>query len=323
MLDRVETSAGKRRLRRAGAVAAAAVVILLARPVVVGALPGAPLQGGPGGPGGTGSTTSTTAATTTTTETPTTTTTTAPPPTTPAPTAPPPTVPPVTDTAPPPPPAEDEEPEPTTTEDDATDEVAAVAAPESRTRTFTTTADLLIQGDGTPGAESTTTTTRQVASEGNSADEESRMIWMIVAGLSGLALLIALLTWRYWLLTRPGLDTTDDDDDEGDDPYPGPGPGGGRRPVRSGEWGPPTAAGAAGGAAAGAACRRRRPVGCARGRHPHERAGQRPSRALRLPERPRRPAWRHAGAPPRRRAAGVDARAGGGHRFDDAARPQR
>src|SRR5690606_5645381 len=104
---------------------------------------------------------------------------------------------------------------------------------------------LLVEGDGTPGSEETTTTTRAAAS-GSSAADDSRLIWMIVAALSGLAILVAVLTWRYWLLTRPGLDVDDDaDDGEGgggppgydprdprqagvdppgwDDPYGGPG----------------------------------------------------------------------------------------------------
>ena len=141
-----------------------------------------------------------------------------------------------------PPPEEEEGPETTTTEDDGDDEVAL--SPQNISRTFTTNANLLIQGDGTPGAESTTTTARRpVASEGSSADEESRMIWMIIAGLSGLALLVALLTWRYWLLTRPGLDVRRRG--RGRREYPGPGgPGGGRRPMRSSdEWAPPTRSG--------------------------------------------------------------------------------
>jgi hypothetical protein len=37
---------------------------------------------------------------------------------------------------------------------------------------------------------------------------------MIIAALAGVGLLVALLTWRYWLLTRPGIRFDDDDDDD-------------------------------------------------------------------------------------------------------------
>ena len=60
-------------------------------------------------------------------------------------------------------------------------------------------------GDGTEGAQATTTTTAPQPDEGSSADDENRLIWMIIAGLAAVAVIVAVLTWRYWLLTRPGL----------------------------------------------------------------------------------------------------------------------
>lgn len=42
------------------------------------------------------------------------------------------------------------------------------------------------------------------------------MLWLIIAGLAAVALLAALLTWRYWLLTRPGLDLEAEDESADD-----------------------------------------------------------------------------------------------------------
>jgi hypothetical protein len=147
---------------------------------------------------------------TTTTTSPTTTTTTRPRPTTT--TTPPTTAPPTTQgtappaTAEPPPPADnDADVEPVVTEEEPAQEVAAAEASDSQGITFTTVANLLVPGDGTEGAQATTTTTAPTPDEGSSADDENRLIWMIIAGLAGVAVLVAVLTWRYWLLTRPGL----------------------------------------------------------------------------------------------------------------------
>ncbi|HEY6699084.1 MAG TPA: hypothetical protein VIZ67_12710 [Acidimicrobiales bacterium] len=132
--------------------------------------------------------------------------------------------------------------------------------------TFTTVANLLVPGDGTDGAQATTTTTAPPADEGSSADDENRLIWMIIAGLAGVAVLVAVLTWRYWLLTRPGLVLDGDDADarrgggsgyDGGAP-PGRGPSGGGRGGPDAFWdeprdprrafvGPPEAGGAPGG----------------------------------------------------------------------------
>ena len=82
--------------------------------------------------------------------------------------------------------------------------------------------------------------------EGSSADDENRLIWMIIAGLAGVAVLVAVLTWRYWLLTRPGLVLEGDQADDvrggaGGPRYGGTAPPGravrpvvGAKPTRSG-----------------------------------------------------------------------------------------
>jgi hypothetical protein len=79
-----------------------------------------------------------------------------------------------------------------------------------------------VPGNGLEGAQATTTTTLAPTSGGGAADDESRMIWMIIAALAAVGLLVALLTWRYWLLTRPNLEFDDDGD------LAGPPPAGGR-----------------------------------------------------------------------------------------------
>jgi hypothetical protein len=157
-------------------------------------------------------TTTTTAATTTTTKPrPTTTTTTRP--------AAQPTAPPTTQgTAPPATagqsaPADNDSGDVVVTDEQPVEEAAATDVADIQAITFTTAANLLVPGDGTEGAQATTTTTTAPPDEGSSADDENRLIWMVVAGLVGVAVLVAVLTWRYWLLTRPGLVLEGDEDD--------------------------------------------------------------------------------------------------------------
>lgn len=82
----------------------------------------------------------------------------------------------------------------------------------------TTRADLLVPGDGTEGAESTTTTSIEATtvSSGDEGISEETMLWIIVAGLVGVAILIGLWTWRFWRATRP--DAAGDGPGEPDDP---------------------------------------------------------------------------------------------------------
>lgn len=194
----------------------------------------APANAGPTSQAQLGPPPTTTSSTTTTS---TTTTTTRPrPTTTPVPTTQPPqttettetTDPPTTEDTEPDPPDGDDEEETTTSR-----EVVAVGL-----SPIATTENLLINGNGVPGGESAQAPEEKKTKAGSSSDED-RVIWMIIAGLAAVALLVALLTWRYWLLTRPGIDLSDDDpDDGGFDGYDGGGGGGG---YYGGDPAPPSA----------------------------------------------------------------------------------
>jgi len=70
------------------------------------------------------------------------------------------------------------------------------------TMTVTTLHDVLVPGDGTEGAESTTTTARAIAT-GSDGISDDTLILLMVAGLAMVALLVGVLTWRYWSATRP------------------------------------------------------------------------------------------------------------------------
>ena len=183
----------------------------------------------------------------------------------------------------------------------AVPEVAEVAM-----QTFTTNANLLVPGNGLSGAQpaTTTTTTALPADGGNEAEEESRTIWMIIAALAGVGVLVALLTWRYWLLTRPGLRL--DGDDEGEDELARP-RGGGRRggPVQV-RGGAPVAGvdpGPRGGPAGGARAGGPRPP----------RGGAQPGRRPR-PDDGRGPAPGRGQRPPGRQPAGPQGSRGGAPR---------
>jgi hypothetical protein len=70
------------------------------------------------------------------------------------------------------------------------------------TMTVTTLNDVLVPGDGTEGSESTTTTARAIAS-GSDGISDDTLILLMVSGLAMVALLVGVLTWRYWSATRP------------------------------------------------------------------------------------------------------------------------
>ena len=77
-----------------------------------------------------------------------------------------------------------------------------VTSTSARSVSVTTVKDLLVPGDGTQGAESTTTTLAKVATaKGGFSDNQ--LIGIIVGGLGLIAVVMALLTWRYWRATRP------------------------------------------------------------------------------------------------------------------------
>lgn len=91
-----------------------------------------------------------------------------------------------------------------TAEDVAED--AGTVADDEPAETTSTARDLLVSGDGSDGAQATTTsstTVVEVAADEDGALDEQAQIWLIVAGLVLVALLIGVWTWRYWVRTRP------------------------------------------------------------------------------------------------------------------------
>ena len=72
----------------------------------------------------------------------------------------------------------------------------------------TTSVDVLVPGDGTEGAESTTTTTQTPTTISNEGASDGTLLALIVGGLVALAVAVSILTWRYWAATRPPLATT-------------------------------------------------------------------------------------------------------------------
>jgi hypothetical protein len=71
--------------------------------------------------------------------------------------------------------------------------------------TVTTANNVLVPGDGTEGAESTTTTVATVAAVSDDGPSDATLIALVIAGLLLIALVVAVLTWRYWAATRPPL----------------------------------------------------------------------------------------------------------------------
>jgi hypothetical protein len=96
--------------------------------------------------------------------------------------------------------------ETTTTEEEPEDTVAPERDDEQvvtePTFTVSTLQNVLIPGDGTEGAENTTTTAKRLASGSDGLSDE-QLILLIVGGLGIAAGVVGLLTWRYWTATRP------------------------------------------------------------------------------------------------------------------------
>jgi hypothetical protein len=88
--------------------------------------------------------------------------------------------------------------------------VPTTAAPVETTTTepattLTTRSNLLVPGDGTHGAESTTTTVRtETRVQGGSGPSDGTLIALIIGGLVVVAALVGALTFRYWRATAPG-----------------------------------------------------------------------------------------------------------------------
>ncbi len=68
-----------------------------------------------------------------------------------------------------------------------------------------TSQNVLVPGDGTEGAESTTTTTEVPTTVSNDDTSDGALLALIVGGLVLLAVVVGILTWRYWVATRPPL----------------------------------------------------------------------------------------------------------------------
>jgi cobalamin biosynthesis Mg chelatase CobN len=95
---------------------------------------------------------------------------------------------------------------PTTTRPAPRPTTTSVVEVEITTTTLgvTTSTNLLVPGDGTEGAESTTTTeTIAAVSDEDSGLSDGTLIGIVVAGLVLIAIVVGILTWRYWAATRP------------------------------------------------------------------------------------------------------------------------
>jgi hypothetical protein len=99
--------------------------------------------------------------------------------------------------------------ETTTTEDEQVDDTSTTLRRTTTTEeitsstiTITTLHDVLIPGDGTAGAESTTTTTAPAVT-GSSGVSDETLIMAIVIALGIVAVVVGVLTFRYWSATRP------------------------------------------------------------------------------------------------------------------------
>lgn len=105
----------------------------------------------------------------------------------------------------------------TTTEDQSTDttRVAPATTEElvetSTTLSVTTSSNLLVPGDGTEGAESTTTTVLLPTSVEDDGPSDGTLITLVIIGLVVIAGVVSVLTWRYWVATRPPLREADAD----------------------------------------------------------------------------------------------------------------
>lgn len=92
-------------------------------------------------------------------------------------------------------------------EDEEAEEAEEAEAEETTTSeaTVTTVSNLLVPGDGTHGAESTTTTSTELiaATAEDDGPSDGTLIALVIAGLVVVALAVGILTWRYWAATRP------------------------------------------------------------------------------------------------------------------------
>jgi hypothetical protein len=79
------------------------------------------------------------------------------------------------------------------------------------TLSVTTSSNVLIPGDGTEGAESTTTTVTLPTTVEDQGPSDGTLISLVILGLVLIAGVVSVLTWRYWVATRPPLREPDTD----------------------------------------------------------------------------------------------------------------
>lgn len=91
----------------------------------------------------------------------------------------------------------------TTTTRQATSSTRSEAT--STTPDTTRSSDVLISGDGTEGAELTTTTEVMATRISSDGPSDGALIALVIVGLVLIAGVVAVLTWRYWVATRPPL----------------------------------------------------------------------------------------------------------------------
>ncbi len=95
--------------------------------------------------------------------------------------------------------------QPTTTFQQTPTTEEVVATTTSTSLDVSTSQNVLVPGDGTEGAESTTTTTSVPATIADDQADVGPLLALIVGGLVLLAVAVGILTWRYWAATRPPL----------------------------------------------------------------------------------------------------------------------
>jgi hypothetical protein len=77
------------------------------------------------------------------------------------------------------------------------------------TLSVSTSINVLVPGDGTEGAESTTTTVTIPTTVEDSGPSDGTLISLVIIGLVLIAGVVSVLTWRYWVATRPPLRDAD------------------------------------------------------------------------------------------------------------------
>jgi hypothetical protein len=77
------------------------------------------------------------------------------------------------------------------------------AAQQTTTTVALPASNVLVPGDGTEGAQSTTTTLGTATRVDDGGPSDGTLIALVIAGLVLVAVAVAILTWRYWAATRP------------------------------------------------------------------------------------------------------------------------